>query len=217
MAIQLTKELRDYLLSVSLREPAILRELREETASLRGAGMQIAPEQGQFMAWLVRLIDARRCLEVGVFTGYSSLITALTLPDDGYLVACDRSREWTDIAKRYWERAGVAGKIDLRLAPALETLQALRKEKPAPFDFAFIDADKTGYADYFEACLALLRPGGIIAVDNTLWHGRVIDTADTDEDTEAIRAFNESLHRDERIDLSLLPLTDGMTLCRKRE
>lgn len=217
MSTQLTEELRDYLLSVSLREPEVLQALRQETSRLPVAGMQIAPEQGQFMAFLVRLLGARRCLEVGVFTGYSSLVTALALPPEGRVVACDKSREWTEVAQRYWAQAGVSDKIDLRLGPADETLAALRAGGgEGTFDFVFIDADKTGYAGYFDACLALLRPGGVIAVDNTLWHGRVVAASATDADTRAIQAFNRRLHTDERVDLSLLPVADGLTLCRKR-
>lgn len=214
--MQLTNELRDYVLSVSLREPDVLKRLREETSKLPMAGMQVDPEQGQFMAFLVRMLGARRCLEIGVFTGYSSLVTALALPEDGVVVACDKSRRWTDIARRYWAEAGVDERIDLRLGRAMDTLDALRAQRGEPFDFAFIDADKTGYPDYYEACLDLLRPGGVIVIDNTLWHGRVIDPAADDADTRAIRSFNRSLQEDERVDLSLLAIADGLTLCRKR-
>lgn len=217
-AIQMTDALHDYLLAVSSRDTDLLRRLREETADLPRARMQISSEQGQFMSFLLRVMGARRCLEVGVFTGYSSLVTALALPADGYLLALDRSREWTDIAQRYWTQAGVSEKIDLRIGPALETLNSLDAQDDliGSFDFAFIDADKTNYTHYYEACLALLRPGGVIAVDNTLWSGRLIDPHDTDEDTEALRLFNRTLHEDNRIDLSLLPVGDGLTLCRKR-
>lgn len=215
--LQLSSELYRYLLDVSLREPALLQRLREETARLPNAGMQIAPEQGQFMALLVRLIDARRCIEVGVFTGYSSLCCALAMPADGYLLACDRSDEWTQVAKRYWSEAGVGGRIDLRVAPALETLDAeIEGGRTQSFDFAFIDADKTHYADYYERCLRLLRPGGVIAVDNVLWGGSVAEPDDESEATRAIRDFNLHLHADDRIDLSLVPIGDGLSLCRKR-
>jgi predicted O-methyltransferase YrrM len=215
--LTLTDSLYDYLLSVSLREPPLLRQLREETAADPMARMQIAPEQGQFMAMLVRLIGARKCLEVGVFTGYSSLVTALAMPDDGRIVACDVSEEWTSVARRYWQRAGVAHKIDLRLAPALTTLDGLLVGVgTGSFDFAFIDADKENYAAYYERVLSLLRPGGLLTIDNTLWSGRVADPRERDPETVALRQLNETLHRDERIDLSLLPVGDGLTLVRKR-
>jgi caffeoyl-CoA O-methyltransferase len=216
-SITLTDSLYDYMNDVSLREPPLLLALREETSELTQRSMQISPEQGQFMALLARLIGARRCLEVGVFTGYSSLATALALPDDGRIVACDVSEEWTSVARRYWKRAGVEHKIDLRLAPATETLDALLAHGEAgTFDFAFIDADKTGYLAYYERTLALLRTGGLVLIDNTLWSGRVADPEVADDDTVALRHFNEVLHRDERVDLSLLPLGDGLTLARKR-
>jgi predicted O-methyltransferase YrrM len=215
--ITLTDALHEYLLAVSLREPPLLRELRAETASLPKANMQIAPEQGQFMALLVRLTGARRCLEIGVFTGYSSLSVALALPDDGRIVACDVSEEWTSVARRYWRAAGVEHRIDLRLAPALETLDGLIADgERGSYDLAFIDADKASYADYYERSLELLRAGGLVVVDNTLWSGRVLDPAMTDADTVALRRFNERLHADERIDLSLVPIGDGLTLARKR-
>ena len=215
--IDLTDSLYDYLLSVSLRETDLQRRLREETAALPMARMQISPEQGQFMALLARLTDARRCLEVGVFTGYSSLAVALALPDDGRIVACDVSEEWTAIARRYWAEAGVAGRIDLRLAPALDTLDALVAAGGAgTYDLAFIDADKTAYVDYYERALLLLRPGGLLMTDNTLWSGRVADPEVGDADTVALRHYNEHLHRDARVDLSLVPIGDGLTLARKR-
>ncbi len=215
--LQLTDSLYEYLISVSLRETDVLRRLREETASDPMARMQIAPEQGQFMAMLTALMGARRALEIGVFTGYSSLCVAQAMPDDGRLVACDISEEWTAIAQRYWKEAGVAQKIDLRLAPALETLDALLATGEAGrFDLAFIDADKTTYRAYYERCLSLLRPGGLIVVDNTLWNGDVINDEDRSEDTEAIREFNRMLLGDERISLSLVPIGDGVTLARKR-
>lgn len=216
-SIVLTDSLYEYMNDVSLREPPLLLALREETAELTQRSMQISPEQGQFMALLARLILARRCLEIGVFTGYSSLATALALPDDGRIIACDVSEEWTAVARRYWKRAGVDHKIDLRLAPATETLDALVAEgHGGTFDFAFIDADKTNYLAYYERTLALLRKGGLALIDNTLWSGRVADPEVADADTAALRHFNEVLHRDERVDLSLLPLGDGLTLARKR-
>ena len=216
-SISLTESLYEYLLAVSLREPDLLRRLREETAALPNARVQIAPEQGQFMALLVRLMGARRCLEVGVFTGYSSLAVALALPGDGRIVACDVSEDWTTVARRYWAAAGVAQKIDLRLAPALETLTGLLSAGEAgSFDFAFLDADKENYPAYYELLLELVRPGGLIVVDNTLWSGRVADPANREASTVALRRFNEQLHRDGRIDLSLVPIGDGLTLVRKR-
>jgi len=216
-SISLTDSLYEYLLSVSLREPDLLRRLREETAALPNARMQIAPEQGQFMALLVQLTGARRCLEVGVFTGYSSLAVALALPDDGRIVACDVSEEWTTVARRYWSAAGVAHKIDLRLAPALETLEGLLAAGEAgSYDFAFLDADKENYLRYYELALELVRPGGLIVADNTLWSGRVADPANDEATTVALRRFNETLHTDDRIDLSLVPVGDGLTLARKR-
>jgi len=217
-SISLTDSLYEYLLSVSLRETELLRQLRAETAAFPEARMQIAPEQGQFMALLVRLMGARRCLEVGVFTGYSSLAVALALPDDGRIVACDVSEHWTAVARRYWDAAGVSHKIDLRLAPALETLERLLADGEAgTFDFAFLDADKENYLRYYERLLELVRPGGLIAADNTLWSGRVADTANTEATTVALREFNAILNGDERIDLSLVPIGDGLTLARKRQ
>jgi predicted O-methyltransferase YrrM len=216
-SITLTDPLYQYLLDVSLREPPVLQSLRDETHRLREHSMQIAPEQGQFMAMLARLVGAGRCLEVGVFTGYSSLAVALALPDDGRIVACDVSEEWTAVARRYWKAAGVEHKIDLRLGPAVRTLDTLLAAGEAgTYDMAFIDADKAAYLDYYERVLQLLRPGGLILVDNTLWDGRVLDPSVRDDDTVAMRHFNERLHRDERIDLSLVPIGDGLTLARKR-
>jgi predicted O-methyltransferase YrrM len=216
-SISLTDSLYEYLLSVSLREPQLLLDLREETAALSSAGMQISPEQGQFMALMVRLMGARRCLEVGVFTGYSSLVVALALPEDGRIVACDVSEKWTAVARTYWQAAGIDHKIDLRLAPAVATLDVLIAQgHSGTFDLAFIDADKASYLDYYERALTLLRPGGLIMVDNTLWDGRVIDPEVSDADTVAIRHFNETVHADQRVDVSLLPVGDGLTLVRKR-
>ncbi len=215
--LTLSPELYEYLLAVSLREPELLRRLREETGRDPMARMQIAPEQGQFMGLLVELMGARQVLEVGVFTGYSALCVARALPADGYMVACDISEAWTSIARRYWQEAGLAEKIELRLAPALETLDALlEEEREGQFDFAFIDADKENYSAYYERCLRLLRPGGLIAVDNTLWGGDVINADDKSADTEAIRSFNRMLQTDERVTLSLVPIGDGLTLARKR-
>ncbi len=216
-SIGLEDRLYQYLLGASLREPPSLEKLREETAAHPQAGMQISPEQGQFMQLLLRLMGARRVVEVGVFTGYSSLAMALALPDDGRLLACDVSEEYTAIARRHWQAAGVASKIELVLAPALETLEArIMAGDAGRYDFAFIDADKTGYLAYYERLLTLLRPGGLIAVDNTLWDGAVADPAENSPDTVALREFNARLHRDERVDLSLVPIGDGLTLARKR-
>ncbi len=194
-----------------------MRELREETAALPNHNMQIAPEQGQFMAFLVKLLGARRALEVGVFTGYSSLAVALALPEDGRVAACDVSEEFTAVARKYWQKAGVAHKIRLHLAPAAQTLARFLDEgRAGQYDFAFIDADKPNYDTYYEQCLQLIRPGGLIAIDNVLWDGKAADTAVTDPDTQAIRALNQKLRRDERVDLSLVPIGDGLTLLRKR-
>ena len=213
----LDERLHDYVVAVAVRENAILARLRAETAKLPQGGMQISPDQAAFLQFLVRAIGARRCLEIGVFTGYSALAVALALGDDGRVTALDRSAEWTQIARKYWAEAGIAAKIDLKLAPAAETLEALLAEgRAGRYDFAFIDADKENYEIYFERCLALVRPGGVIAVDNTLWNGAVIDPNKTDADTEAIRAFNRARHRDSRIDLCLVPIADGVTLARKR-
>jgi len=213
----LDDRLYDYLLEVSLREPDVLRRLRQETESHPHGEMQIAPEQGQFMALLVRLLGATRVLEVGVFTGYSSLAVALALPPEGHLVACDVSEEFTAVARRYWAEAGVADRIELRLAPALDTLDALlAADQAATFDLAFIDADKESYDAYYERCLTLLRPGGLLLIDNVLWEGEVADPAIDTAVVRAIRALNLKLLADDRIDLSLLPVADGLTLARKR-
>lgn len=214
--LQLTENLYRYMLAESLREPALLRRLREETAALPYASMQISPEQGQFMRFLIRLMDARRTLEVGVFTGYSTLCTALALPDDGSVVACDISKEWTDVARRYWREASVDHKIALKLTPALETLDALLADgRRESFDFVFIDADKENYLNYYARALDLIRPGGVIAVDNVLWDGKVCDPTVTDASTTAIREFNRALFDDERVMLSMLPVGDGLTLAAK--
>jgi caffeoyl-CoA O-methyltransferase len=213
----MSDSLGEYMQSVSLREPDVLTRLREETSRLSMSMMQIAPEQGQFMQLLVKALGIRRAIEVGVFTGYSTLCVALAMPDDGRIVACDVNKEWTDIAQRYWKEAGVDNKIELRLAPALETLDTLVDEQlQNKFDFAFIDADKEGYKDYYERALALIRPGGLIAIDNTLWNGDVADESNQSESTQAIRGINRHLHTDERVDISLLPIGDGLTLALKR-
>jgi predicted O-methyltransferase YrrM len=215
--LDLSNQLYDYLLSNSLREPELLAQLRQETAQHPMAQMQIAPEQGQFMALLVQLMGAKKTLEVGVFTGYSSLVVALALPADGKVIACDVSEEYTAIARRYWQAAGVADKIELRIGPAVDTLdQLLAVGESETFDFAFIDADKSNYWNYYERSLQLVRPGGLIAIDNVLWSGRVADPQVQDNRTESIRAFNAKLHQDERITLSLVPIADGLTLALKR-
>ena len=213
----LPDELYDYLVSVSVREPAILRRLREETAVLPMATMQVPPEHGQFLALLVQLTGARRTLEIGTFTGYSSLAVALALPNDGRITACDVSEEYTSIARRYWKEAGVDHMIELRIKPALETLQELLHDRQqGRYDFAFIDADKKNYEGYYECAIELVRPGGLIAIDNVLWHGRVIDPKADDADTLAIRALNKKLLNDSRVSISMVPISDGLTLCCKR-
>ncbi|MDH3900830.1 MAG: class I SAM-dependent methyltransferase [Gammaproteobacteria bacterium] len=215
--LPLDAALYEYLLSVSLREPDILERLRAETARDSMARMLTAPEQGQFMALLVQLIGARKCLEIGVYTGYSATRVALALPADGRLIACDTSEEWTSIARRYWEEAGVAERIRLHLAPAMETLDGLLDAGEAgSFDFAFIDADKENYRHYYERSLQLLRPGGLIVIDNTLWSGDVADPEKQDVDTVAIRILNEFIHQDDRVEMSMLPVADGLTLVLKK-
>ena len=206
-----------YLLDVSVREPDVLRRRREETANLPDSNMQIGPDQGQFMGLLVELIGAKYTIEVGTFTGYSALAVAMALPFNGRVIACDISEEWTSVGKPFWEEAGQAHKIDLRLGPAADSLDGLLAQGRAEdFDFAFIDADKRGYSAYFERCMQLVRRGGLIAIDNTLWEGKVLDSEVDDEDTEAIRRFNEEIKDDERVSLSLVPIGDGLTLARKR-
>jgi len=213
----LSTALNRYLLDVSLRDDPLRQQLREETARDEMARMQIAPEQGQLLALLVKLAGARKALEIGVYTGYSALCVASALPAEGRLVACDINASWTAMAQRYWKEAGLYDRIELRLAPALETLDALIADgESGSFDFAFIDADKENYAGYYERSLTLLRPGGLIAIDNTLWSGQVVDPAIQDADTRAIRAFNKALHRDTRVDISLVPIADGLTLALKR-
>lgn len=215
--VELNQQLYDYLLSVSLHEPEILTQLRQETAQMSTARMQISPEQGQFMAFLLKLMNAKKTLEVGVFTGYSSLVTALALPEDGQIIACDLDENYTQIARQYWEKAEVSQKIKLHLAPALETLdQLLAQGEAETFDFAFIDADKRNYLNYYEKCLQLVRKGGLIAVDNVLWYGRVADSEVNDKQTQAIRDFNIKIYQDERVILSLVPIGDGLTLAIKK-
>lgn len=215
-SLQLSDPVHQYLLDASLRETEVQRRLREETASLPGAQMQIAPEQGQFMQLLARLIKARHALEIGVFTGYSALSVAYALPADGRLIACDVDPHCTAIARRYWQEAGVAEKIELRLAPALETLAELLKQGRGSFDLIFIDADKANYLNYYERALELLRPGGLVLIDNVLWSGRVADPADRSASTEAIRAVNAHIKNDPRVWPSLLPVADGLTLAMKK-
>ncbi len=216
--LQVTGKLYQYLLDHSLREHPAQTALREATRSHAHAGMQIAPEQGQFMAVLVRLLGARHTIEIGVFTGYSALSVALALPDDGTVLACDISDAYTRVGKPFWDQAGVAHKIDLQLAPARDTLDArLAAGEAGRYDFAFIDADKTGYDTYYERCLQLVRSGGLIAIDNTLWNGAVAEAAAPDDaDTLALQALNTKLHHDPRVDVSMLPFSDGVTLARVR-
>lgn len=215
--LNITDTLYDYLLSVSLQETDVQRALREATDQMKEAMMQISPDQGQFMALLVKLIGAERILEVGTFTGYSALTLALALPDNGRLIACDINEQWTGMAQRYWQQAGVAHKIDLRLAPARDTLKALIEDGQAEqYDFAFIDADKQNYPHYYEHCLQLIRPGGLITIDNVLWGGSVADDSDQQPDTIAIREFNHFISNDDRVEMSLVPIGDGLTLARKK-
>jgi predicted O-methyltransferase YrrM len=205
-----------YVLANSLQEPDLLAQLRQETANHPQGRMQIAPDQGQLMALLVKAIGAKKALEVGVFTGYSSLVVALALPPEGQLIACDISEEYTAIAQRYWQAAGVANKIELHIAPALETLDRLLASGQANhFDFAFIDADKGNYWHYYDRALQLIRPGGLIAIDNVLWSGRVADEQDQDKITTTIREFNAALYQDNRVMVSILPIADGLTLAIK--
>lgn len=216
-SLNLSDTLYRYLLEVSLREHPVQAALREFTQGQPKSNMQIAPEQGQFMALLVKLMGARKTLEIGVYTGYSTLSVALALPPEGRIVACDIEPEYTDVAQDYWRQAEIEDKIELRLAPANQTLDELIEAGEAgSFDFAFIDADKEGYDGYYERCLALLRPGGLLAIDNTLWNGSVAQPA-VDDATEALQALNQKVLSDERVDLSLLPIGDGLSLARKRE
>lgn len=211
--IDLTEEILDYVRRVGVREHPVLARLREETAPMEMAQMQIGPDQGAFMALLVKLIGARQILEIGTFTGYSSTAMALALPDDGRMVCCDVNEEWTAMARRAWADAGVADRVDLRLAPAVETLASLDDDS---FDMAFIDADKPSYDDYYEGCLRVVRPGGLLVLDNTLQGGRVVDPSPDDVNARAIRALNDKIHSDERVDMVLLPFADGLTLARVR-
>lgn len=216
-SISLTDDLHTYLIKTSLRETEVQKSLRSQTAKLSESNMQISPEQGQFMQLLVKLTGASQIIEVGVFTGYSTLAMALGLEGRGKIVACDISKKWTDIATRYWDEAGVSSLIELKLGPAIETLRALRNSwQCGHFDLAFIDADKENYIAYYEQCLELIRPGGLILIDNTLWDGKVADISNNEEETTAIRQLNNNIYQDERVDISLLPISDGLTLARKR-
>lgn len=208
--------IQEYIIATVVREDPVLGRLRDETSRHPHSRMAIGPEQGELMQLLARTIAARRYLEIGVFTGYSSLAMALVLPPDGYVLACDVSDEYTAIARRYWDEAGVAGKIDLRIAPALQTLAQVRSDGVEPFDMAFIDADKANVGEYYEAALTLVRPGGLILVDNVLWSGAVLDASTSDPDTQALHALNAKAGRDERVDVALLPVCDGLLIVRKR-
>ena len=215
--IQMDDHLLEYLRQNAVREPKVLQELREETQRLPNAGMQISSEQGQLMAMLVKLVNARKIIEVGTFTGYSSTVMALAMPPEGQLIACDVSEEYTRMARKFWQKAGVEQKVQLILGNAKESLkQLLEADEQEAFDLAFIDADKTAYADYYECCLQLLQPGGLVLVDNVLWGGQVADSSNHDVDTEALRTFNATLSSDQRIDLCMVPIGDGLTVARKR-
>lgn len=215
--LDLRDDLYSYLLEVSLQESPVLRALRKETDQLENAQMQISPDQGQFMALLVKLIAAKQIIEIGTFTGYSALVMAQALPDTGKLIACDTSVEWTSIASKYWRLAGINDRIDLRLAPALETLQLLVDDGHAgQFDLVFIDADKVNIQNYYEHSLDLLKSGGVVLVDNVLWGGSVIDSRDDSDDTSSIREFNKCLSQDERVEISMIPIGDGLTIARKK-
>ncbi len=209
-------QLSDYIIENTLREDSLLSALREETAKLPNASMQIAPEQGQFMSLLIKLMGATRAIEIGTYTGYSAIAVGRALPENGQLICCDINETWTSIAQRYWKEAGLSQIIELRLGDASETLDRLIAEHQDPFDFVFIDADKARYTHYYEQAKTLLRPGGLIAIDNVLWSGKVIDPTITDEETEAIRQFNQHVHQDNSVDLSMVPIADGITLARKR-
>lgn len=216
-SLTLTDALHAYMLQHSLRESEVKQRLRLETSKLERANMQIAPEQGQLLALLLELMGAKRVIEIGTFTGYSALCMAEALPAGGELICCDISEEWTDMGKAYWAEAGVADRISLRLGPAVETLDALLSQGQAGcFDAAFIDADKTNYINYYERCLQLLRPGSLLMIDNTLWYGRVVEDDNQKQDTVAVREFNEHIHGDDRVSMSLVPIGDGLTLARKR-
>ena len=214
--IELNQSLREYLINVSVKEPGVLKDLREETLQLDEFKMQISPEQGSFLSFLVKLINAKHTLDIGVFTGYSSLVVALQLPQNGYVTACDTNEEWTEIAQKYWKEAKVEDKIDLHIAPAVETLEKLISNgNEGLYDFSFIDADKINYQHYFEQSLTLVRKGGVIAIDNVLWGGRVLDKSDTEPATRAIREFNSKLYKDDRVAISMIPIGDGLTLAQK--
>src|SRR5688572_30147998 len=215
--LTLTDDIREYLLAVSVREPPLLARLREETQRMPSGGMQISPEQGRFMAFLVELVGVRRYLEVGVFTGYSSLAVALAMPPDGHIVACDRSEEWTSVARRYWREAGVADKVELRIGFALETLdELLESGARGTFDFVFVDADKESALEYYERALELLRRGGLFAFDNALWAGRVADPKNDEPSTLGVRALNSRVSNDPRVSATIVPIGDGLLLATKR-
>jgi caffeoyl-CoA O-methyltransferase len=214
--IPVTAELMNYVQRFGAREHPVLARCREETAKMPNANMQIAPEQGAFLALLAKLVNARQTIEIGSFTGYSALSVALALPDGGRVVALDVSREYTDRARKYWTEAGMEGRIELRLGPALESLERMIERREGPFDMAFIDADKSNYDSYYERVLRLIRPGGIIALDNMLWSGAVADESITDPDTSALRALNAKIQSDERVDMALATIADGVMLARKR-
>jgi caffeoyl-CoA O-methyltransferase len=214
--IRTTHELIDYVARIGAREHPALRRCREETARMPSANMQIAPEQGAFLGLLCKILGARQTLEIGTFTGYSALSVALALPDDGRVVALDVSREYTDRARGYWTEAGLERRIDLRLGPAMESLDRMIANREGPFDLAFIDADKANYDAYYERALKLLRPGGVVALDNMLWNGAVADPAIDDADTVALRTLNEKIQADERVDMALATIADGVMLARKR-
>lgn len=214
---QIGEELHRHLMETTVRDMEVMQRLRTRTAEMAEGGMQISPEQGQFMQFLIKAIRAKRCLEIGTFTGYSALVVALALPEDGRLIACDVSDEFTSVGRPFWQEAGVAHKIDLRIGPGLDSLQALLDEgHAASFDFAFIDADKPNYPHYYELCLELVRPGGVIGIDNTLWGGRIADLSHQDESTHMIRTLNERIRNDDRVDMSLVPIGDGLMLACKR-
>lgn len=213
----MTDALHEYVVRETVDQSDVMRRLREETAAMPNAGMQISPEQGQVMAFLIKALGVKKALEIGTFTGYSALVVAQSLPADGHLFACDVSEEFTAIARRYWQEAGVADRITLTLAPALETLEKLLIEgHGGTFDFAFIDADKPNYDAYYEAALLLVRAGGVIGIDNTLWSGRVADPTATDESTEVMRALVAKIHADPRVDSCMVTIGDGLTLARRR-
>jgi predicted O-methyltransferase YrrM len=215
--IEMTDDLNTYLADVGVRDTPLLRQLREETQGLRGGHMQIAPEQGQMMAFLVELMGARHILEIGTFTGYSTLCMALAMPEAGHIDACDTNAETTQVARRYWQSAGVSDRIQLHIGNARETMAGfLQNGHAGDYDLIFVDADKVDYDAYYEMGLRLLRPGGMMMFDNMLWHGKVVDPAASDDDTDAIRALNSKLHGDSRVAITLIPIGDGITLARKR-